>query len=93
MVFEKNPDRVEKPAEVKIIWSGGPSRRWSEERCPQATLPLETGGYSGMYVCQRCNEAVIGVYRVFSIPQTRHWWICGGCREFLTVRTPRKSAA
>jgi hypothetical protein len=93
MPFERNPDKIHIPAQVRIMWPGGPSRRWSPvSGCSEARMPYgEKGEFCGQYVCQGCGEATSGVYMVPQAPkQDRQGpapWLCAECR---TLAKPQK---
>jgi len=90
-MFEPNPNRVR--AEAREMWPGGPSRRWSKTRSPEATMPYgENGGYVGSYVCQGCEESTGGVYRVICRSQVARKWLCAACRS-IEMSAPEKAAA
>lgn len=82
--FERTTEKTF--AAIRVMWVNGPSRRWSEEKTSEATVPLAEGGFGGVYVCQACKEACGGVYREKRHVQTQGLWVCGGCREQFTVR-------
>jgi len=81
--------------EIRTMWANGPSRRWSPVKIPGATMPLDSGGYGGSYVCQACNEVSDGVYAPKGSTGGTGKWVCGGCRnaEIAANATPRRTAA
>jgi len=70
-------------SEILRMWRRGPLRRFirrselESERPPGdwETYTSQTlDGYAGAYVCERCLEGTIGVYKV------KNRWLCGTCR-------------
>jgi hypothetical protein len=80
--------------EIKTMWPGGPDRRWSQTKIPGATMPLDSGGYGGSYVCQACQGVTVGVYIAKSSEEYAGLWICGECRNAEITRNakPRRAA-
>jgi hypothetical protein len=78
--------------EVRVMWPNGPSRRWAQAKIPGASMPLDSGGYAGNYVCQGCGRSCDGVYAPNSSSKHAGKWICGGCRnaEIAENATPRE---
>ena len=75
--------------EVKRMWDGGPLRQWAPQRPLHAGSTWVfysgvIGGYVGPYVCDQCEQPVVGVYRVYHVKK----WICKACYEL--IRSPRK---
>ena len=80
VMFEPNPNRVR--AEVRVMWPGGPSRRWSKTRTSEASMPYgEDDGYVGSYMCQGCGEPTVGLQRVICRAQGAGKWFCAACRD------------
>ncbi len=97
MAFARNPDKVHIAAEVRVMWPGGPSRRWSAVKCSEASLQYgEDGGYAGSYVCQGCGEPTVGVYdvpgRLEQRPQVARTWVCAECRTSLKPKKEKVAA-
>jgi hypothetical protein len=91
--FERNPEKEQIKAGVKLMWPEGPSRRWSSIRCGEARLPYENGGFVGQYVCQGCKEPTVGVYRVISRGQVAILWLCAECAKMeLAKFKPKKKS-
>jgi hypothetical protein len=89
-MFPRNPDKIRIPAEVRVMWPDGPSRRYSETRIPEASLPYgENGCYVGNYICQHCTLPCQGVYGVKVGAQMAKKWLCSAC---LDASKPRKVA-
>lgn len=86
-MFTPNPNRVR--AEVRVMWAGGPSRRWSAQRCSEAPDPHESkiGGYTGSYVCQACTLPAVGVQCVKPRSGGASLWLCASCRD---LQKPKK---
>lgn len=64
---------------LRQMWSGGPLRRWSDQKTTLTPLGYGQGGFVGSYVCQGCSEPCDGVYRA----REEQRWLCGGCKEVL----------
>jgi hypothetical protein len=67
--------------EHRIMWEGGPARRFSETRTSLTSMPYANGGFVGNYVCGVCNEACGGVYAAKLPSRHAGMWICGACRN------------
>lgn len=67
-------------ASVRRMWPGGPLRRWSAARGAGCTMPLDSGGYGGSYVCDGCRGPVVGLYSVIRGVQRRAMWLCAACK-------------
>ena len=77
---ERKPNGVR--AQVRVMWAGGPSRRWSKTRCSEATMPYgENDGYAGNYVCQGCGVPTCAIQRVIRGVQEASRWLCAECRD------------
>jgi hypothetical protein len=66
--------------EVRQMWEGGPMREFAEKRPHEHWgMPYESPvmkGYAGSYVCAKCKEVTVGVYR----DKKSGGWTCAGCR-------------
>ena len=65
---------------VRRMWEGGPLQQFASRPLGGNWMwysnPLLTG-YVGSYVCDRCQEPTVGVYRQHNGAE----WVCGGCRK------------
>lgn len=79
MVYPKAENYQEQHVEIRVMWTSGPSRRFSTTRGNRAQLQYE-GGFVGMYVCQACGQPAVGVYAKTDAP-TGKKWVCKECRN------------
>ena len=92
-----NPNRVR--AEVRVMWPGGPSRKWSPVKCTEAHDFYEDPrdatlrGYTGSYVCQGCGVPTVGVQRLGEEYKGLPVWVCGPCRDAESANKVRRGAA
>jgi hypothetical protein len=63
--------------QVKVMWKGGPLRRWSASKTTLAPLGFSDGGFVGSYVCAECSTPCEGVYYVREVLK----WLCGPCKS------------
>lgn len=64
---------------VRRMWEGGPLRQWSDKSHGSGWNYYENSqmkGYAGSYVCGKCSNPVVGVYRVDAGD-----WICAACKS------------
>lgn len=66
--------------EIRRMWEGGPLRQFSDKREATSWHRYQSPileGYAGQYVCDDCQEAVVGVYRQKSTGK----WLCRACYD------------
>lgn len=64
--------------EVKRMWESGPLRQFSDQREASTWNRYQSAtldGFAGQYVCDDCQQPVVGVYRQKSGAK----WYCKAC--------------
>ena len=61
--------------EIKRSWKDGPLRECSDLRERGSWTPYATGGFSGSYICDKCHNPSVGLYRTKS-----GVWVCASCK-------------
>jgi hypothetical protein len=76
---EQSPSALPGKESLIRMWEGGPLRQFGSTQAKSHYVAYSSPfltGYTGSYVCERCEEPCAGVYHV----QPLGIWVCGGCK-------------
>lgn len=65
--------------EVKRMFNNGPLRFVSDHKENNSWLGSGNGEFRGMYVCDSCQQGVVGVYRAKNAQNNTAKWLCMAC--------------